>query len=182
VAITVFNQLAEKHKFKKVELADINHLRKLSIIERCRFLKFPMYKIPFLAAEFFSLYNSSIKNLMLFEGIKDLLNELQKWGYQIAIISSNSEANITQFLEKNNITVIDKIFCSSNLFGKDKVIKKFLKTCKLTIDEVIYVGDEQRDIVACKKSDIKIIWVDWGYDLIDTVRQECSGLYGSFAQ
>lgn len=172
VAITVFNQLAEKHKFKKVELADIAHLRKLSIVDRCRFLKFPMYKIPFLAAEFFSLYHNSLKNLVLFEGIKSLLNTLQEYGYHSAIISSNSEANIREFLLNNNITSIQKIFCSSQLFGKDKIIKKFLKATKLNPDEVIYVGDEQRDIVACKKSGIKIIWVGWGYDLIEIARQE----------
>lgn len=172
IAVRVFNQLAEKHKFKKVELADIDHLRKLSIVERCRFLKFPMYKIPFLAAEFFSLYHSSMQNLVLFDGIKDVLHQLQENGYQSAIISSNAEANIREFLQKNNITTIQKIFCSSQLFGKDKVIKKFLKTSKLTPDEVMYVGDEQRDIVACKKSGIKIIWVGWGYDLIETVKQE----------
>jgi phosphoglycolate phosphatase len=39
-------------------------------------------------------------------------------------------------------------------------------------DNVLYVGDEVRDIVACKKAGVKIAWVDWGYDLKEAVADE----------
>jgi phosphoglycolate phosphatase len=37
---------------------------------------------------------------------------------------------------------------------------------------VIYVGDEQRDIAACKKCGVPIIWAGWGYDAIEIIKQE----------
>ncbi|MDF2652879.1 HAD hydrolase-like protein [Pelosinus fermentans] len=40
------------------------------------------------------------------------------------------------------------------MFGKNEDIKRFLKTHKLKESEVIYVGDEARDIIAGKKSGV----------------------------
>ena len=167
VLFTIYNQIAEKHQYKKITHEEIEGLRKLSIKERCRFLQIPMYKIPFLARKFQSQYKDALTNITLLAGIKELLEELTKKGYQLAIISSNSENNIRAFLKENRIDNINQIFCSSNIFGKNKVIGKFLKANKLHHNEVIYVGDEIRDIEASKKCDVKVIWVEWGYDVIE---------------
>lgn len=32
------------------------------------------------------------------------------------------------------------------------------------------MGDEHRDIVACKKAGIKVIWVGWGFDAEEVVK------------
>lgn len=172
VFISVFNQLAEKHKFKKIEPEAIETLRRQSIMERCKALNFPLYKLPFFAGEAYRLYKNASGNLILFERIKELLDELKSRGYKLAVISSNSEYNIRDFLQKNHLEYIKDIFCSNNIFGKDKIIKYFLKVRKLKKSEVIYVGDELRDIVGCKKAGVKVIWVGWGYDVIDMARQE----------
>jgi phosphoglycolate phosphatase len=34
----------------------------------------------------------------------------------------------------------------------------------LQTDELLYVGDELRDIEACKKAGVRIVAVAWGYD------------------
>jgi phosphoglycolate phosphatase len=49
------------------------------------------------------------------------------------------------------------------------VINKFLRAHKLQPSQVIYVGDELHDIIACRKSGIQVIWVGWGYDSIEAV-------------
>jgi phosphoglycolate phosphatase len=75
-------------------------------------------------------------------------------------------------MKKHQIDYIKDIFCSNNIFGKDKIIRYFLKVRKLKKSEVIYVGDELRDIVGCRKAGIKVIWVGWGYDVIDMASRE----------
>lgn len=45
-----------------------------------------------------------------------------------------------------------------------------LKTKNLQPNEVIYVGDENWDIVACNKSNVKVIWVEGGYDGRDVIK------------
>ncbi len=173
VVLSVYNELAQKHKFKKMKEEDIENFRRLSARERFKELKLPMYKIPFWAREFYNLYSHKIKDLLLFEEVREVLDELNNRGYNLAIISSNSEANIKEFLHKNKIEYIKQILCSEKILGKDKVIKEFLRTNKLKNHDIIYIGDEERDIVACKKNGVKIIWVEWGLDVIDTVKKEC---------
>jgi len=172
IVIDACNTLSEKHKFKKIQNKDIDHLRGLSIIDKCKFLSVPAYKLPFWAIEFYGLFKAAIDNLKLFDGIKELLEELTNRGYNLAIISSNSEEIIREFLKKNNISCFNKIYCSSNLFGKDKVIKNFLKKYDIEKSEAIYVGDERRDIIACKKNKLKVIWVKWGFDKLEGVQSE----------
>ena len=172
VFISVFNQLAENHKFNKIEPENVETLRRSSMMERCKALNFPLYKLPFFAGEAYLLYKNSSSSLILFGGIKELLDELKHRGFKIAVISSNSEYNIREFMKKNQIDYIKDIFCSNNIFGKDKIIRYFLKVRKLKKSEVIYVGDELRDIVGCRKAGIKVIWVGWGYDVIDMASRE----------
>ncbi len=168
VAMSAYNRLAERHGFNRLHPEDIEHFRALSIAERCRFLRVPMFKIPFLAGEFYGLYQESMKHLTLFPGMKELLNELSNRGYGIAVISSNSEQNIREFIAKNALD-IGQVICSSHIYGKDKMLRGFLKKNRLSNTEVIYIGDEHRDIMACKKIGIPVIWVNWGLDLLHSV-------------
>ena len=172
VFISTWNQLADKYNFKKIHHQDLDALRKLSIKERAKQLNFPLYKIPFVVPVVYRLYKKSIKDIILFDGVKLLLDELESRGYQIVIISSNSEGNIKEFLRENAVDSVKEVLCSSKIFGKDQVIKKFLQTNKLKGSEVIYIGDECRDIIACKKVPVKIIWVGWGYDSAELVTPE----------
>lgn len=164
VFVSVYNQIAQKNNYRQIGSENLQYLRTLSMAERCRYLKVPVYKIPFLAGAFLSLYKKSLADIELFAGIRDLLGQLRENGYQAAIISSNAENNIADFLNDQGIDSINGIYCSQGLFGKDKLIKRFLKKYDLKPHEVLYVGDELRDIVACKKTDVKVIWVEWGYD------------------
>ncbi|ABR49090.1 HAD-superfamily hydrolase, subfamily IA, variant 1 [Alkaliphilus metalliredigens QYMF] len=172
IAINAVNKLSDKFGFKKVKKEEFDFLRKLSIPERCKHLSVPMYKLPFWAAHFYNEYKSSIQDIALFEGIKEVLDELRNRGYELAIISSNSEDNIREFLEKNQIYSIKEVFASKHIFGKDKVLNAFMKKEKLSNSEIIYVGDEERDILACKKVGVKIISVSWGFDLLETIKQK----------
>ncbi|KUO65011.1 MAG: HAD family hydrolase [Gracilibacter sp. BRH_c7a] len=172
VVLSVYNELAHKHRFKNMKAEDIETFRRLSFGERLKELDLPMYKIPFWIMEFYKLYSQKIKDLVLFEEMKEVLNELKNKGYDLAIISSNSEANIKEFLHKNKLDYIEQILCSEKILGKDKVINEFLRKNKLKNLEIIYIGDEERDIVACKKNGVKIIWVEWGLDVIETVKHK----------
>ena len=172
IGIDIYNQIAKKYDFKEVKENDIEQLRKLSIMERISELKIPIYRIPFLAIEFHKVFKDAMNNIEFFAGIKDMLVKLDKLGYNLAIVSSNSAQNIRNFLAEEDINCIKEVFSSSNLFGKDKTIKKFLKENKLKESEIIYVGDEERDIVACKKLGVEIIWVAWGFDLVQVAIKE----------
>lgn len=172
VFASAWNTLAQKYKFKGIELKEIDTLKKLSISERSKLFDFPMYKLPMILPQFYKLYRQSLNDVHLFDGMKELLIEIDKRGYKILIISSNSKENILEFLKMNGIHCVADVLCSNRIFGKDKVMKKFLKEANVDSSDVVYIGDEQRDIVACKKAGIPIIWVEWGYDAKEVVQND----------
>lgn len=168
--VSAWNSLADKYKFEKIKDEDLDLFKKMTIKERSKKLNFPMYKIPVIVPELYKLFSKSLMEISLFPGIKEMLKDLECNGYQIAIISSNSEENIKEFLLQKELDSISEVLCSSRIFGKDKMIRKFLKSNNLEPREAIYVGDEQRDILACKKTSVKVIWVSWGYDDFEVVQ------------
>lgn len=170
VSLSIYNQLAEKYNLKKID--NIESIRMLPLLQRIKVLDFPIYKLPLFATDFTKLYKHSLKNIAMVTGIRELLIELKGQGYQLGIVSSNSESNIRDFFRENQLDIFETIINSTNILGKDKGLKKLLTTHKLNPPEVLYVGDEKRDIIACKKLGIKIIWVDWGYELTEMVKDE----------
>lgn len=181
IAFKIMNIMAKKHNFKKMDWNEIEIMRKMPVNERFKYMKMPMIKVPFYAAEYYSLYKEALPDLNMNRGVEGLIEQLNEFGMKIAVISSNSEYNIRIFLKSKKINYIKDILCSHHLFEKDKIISKFLKRHKLKKDEVIYIGDELRDIKACKKAGIKIIWVDWGLDLFATIEPANPDYTVSFA-
>ncbi|NES07303.1 MAG: HAD hydrolase-like protein, partial [Okeania sp. SIO2F4] len=56
------------------------------------------------------------------------------------------------------------ITSGTTLFGKHRAIKKYLKSENIQPEEMVYVGDETRDINAAKKAKVKAIAVTWGFN------------------
>lgn len=50
------------------------------------------------------------------------------------------------------------------IFGKEKKIKKLCAHYALDWKDTVYVGDEARDVLACKKINMPIISVTRGYN------------------
>jgi len=98
-----------------------------------------------------------IEKAEIFEGMREIIEELRNDDVEVGILSSNTKENIEKWLTKKAIKV-DWVRSESTLFGKDKAINK------IKIEDMLYVGDEVRDIEACKKSGVKIVAVSWGYN------------------
>jgi len=58
----------------------------------------------------------------------------------------------------------DFIYSDGSLFGKGKILKRVLKKYEFFKRNVVYVGDEVRDIDAAREAGIKIVSVSWGFN------------------
>lgn len=168
--LSAYNQIAERHGYLAMTWALFDELKKLSIKERCSALGIPLHKIPFLIGELSKQYKESLKYIQMMDGAADMLRELSELGYELAIISSNEEKNIRTFLQIHELNYFSTIMCSKKLFAKDRLMRKYVKHNNFDVSQVLYVGDEERDIVASKKCGIKVIWAKWGFDSIENVR------------
>ena len=167
--LTLYNALAAKHGYTPMTQDNIIPLRGMSIPQRCRYLKVPLYRIPFLAAAVIRKYKASVITLTFSPGMKELLAALMEKDIPFAVLSSNSKENIALFFGHHGLEVRE-IYGSRSIFGKHVLINKFLRAKGLAASDVLYVGDELRDIQACRKSGIKVAWVSWGYDSPDAIK------------
>ena len=169
ISMKAINSMAEKYGFRNIGWDDVNKMRTMSINDRCRYMGVPKFKIPIFASDFYSYYKTHMDDLKLYPGISEIAQRLHAEGYRLAVLSSNAENNIRHFFELNNITEFKNIMCSNHIFSKDTMINRFARRQNIQKDRILYVGDELRDIEACKRSGVTVVWVDWGLDLAETV-------------
>ncbi|MED4115997.1 HAD-IA family hydrolase [Priestia megaterium] len=167
LAIDIFNEIAKKQGYKKIREEEVLHLSTLSIRDRCKTLNVPIYKMPLVGIAIKRRYQTYIPNLKPVLGISEVLKELKKQDYKLGFLTSNNQNKIDEFLTNNTINNFDYNHYSFNPFSKSKDISSFLKNNRLKKDEVIYVGDELRDIKAAKKNGLFCIAASWGYDSIE---------------
>ncbi|MGR6342614.1 HAD-IA family hydrolase [Priestia megaterium] len=166
LAIDIFNEIASKQGYKKINIEEISYLSKLSIQERCKVLNVPLYKMPLIGISIKRRYQQYIASLKPVCGIKEVLEELKSQGYKLGFLTSNNSNVTNNFLANNSIDFFDYNQYSFNPFSKSKDISAFLKNHRLKKEEVIYVGDELRDIKAGKKNGLVCIAASWGYDSV----------------
>lgn len=167
------NILVARYGGRRVAEEDIEKLRKFSLYKKLRYLKVSPLKIPLFVKAARSEVSKRIKHFPLFEGIDTVMANLKKKGYTIAVISTNRKKNIRRFLELKNITVVDHIYSDigASLFVKSRTIKRFLRKKRIAKRDFVYVGDELRDVEACKKVGVPVIAVSWGWDSIEAIKK-----------
>ena len=141
--------------------------------EMLKQLNIPRWKLPGMILNVTSKLRRS-KDIKLFPGIIDLLNALKK-DYKISVVSSNSQEIINATLKEYNIeNLFEFVYSESSLFGKHLVLKKMCGKHNIDSTDVVYIGDEDRDIVAAKKAKIKTIAVTWGFNSKEKLIRENS--------
>lgn len=167
VAIHIFNEIAKKRGYQIINNEDIQFLSTLSIRNRCKRLGVPIYEMPIVGMIIKKRYQQYIPKLDLADGLNEAIQELKERGYRLAFITTNSSGVTEQFLNNNSINCFDFRYYCFNPFSKKTNISSFLKEYTLDPSEVIYIGDELRDIKAANQNRLYSIAAAWGYDSID---------------
>jgi len=165
--VAFYNEHIYTHfKCRKMENGDIDKLRDLNIMEKLKYLQIPMFELPSLIRRCRKKFRTSLVDLPMVEGLKEQLSSLKSQGYKLAIISSNRKKNIVHYLGFHGIEEFELVCCDKgrSLFVKHKTIKKFLKDQRLYHEQMVYVGDEGRDVLACRRVRVPVIAVAWGWD------------------
>lgn len=110
-------------------------------------------------------FTKHIDEISLVVGMEQALRDIKNTGLRIGILTSNSVVNVRKVLDKYRLLpIIDFIYSGKSLFGKDKVIHSMLKKEAISPDNVIYVGDETRDVEASKRAGIPVVAAPWGFN------------------
>ncbi len=161
VFLKLYNRLAEEFHLEPITEEEIALHKDLPlkkfILKR---LGWRIFLFPKLLKLGRAAYFEGIKEVQLFPGMKEVCETLHAHGYHLGIISSSEERVIRTIIERYTLPV--EFLKHSGLFTKAKTLKKLLHEKHLPPHEVIYVGDELRDVEACEKVGISIIAVTWG--------------------
>lgn len=134
-------------------------------IEIINSLKIPYLYIPILLSDIWKTIGKNIDSIKLFPCIKDAILTISKRDILVGILSSNSKGNIKNVLSKYGLAdKVNFIYSISNLLGKTSALKRILKEEELNKNKVLYIGDEVRDIDACRRIGIKVGCVTWGFN------------------
>jgi phosphoglycolate phosphatase len=164
IVLKVYRRLAEKHNLPELSPEKLEELKNLPIKDRFKMMRYPLYKVPEVFKEMKQTYREHLPALKPFPGMKEVLLNLTERGYQLYVLSSNSIENIRYFLNHHDMEFFAGITTSPGLFGKHRTLAKLLRRHRISPLEALYVGDELRDIQACRTAGIQVLSVAWGYD------------------
>lgn len=165
-------KMNEKHILSKVNQADLNPAK--------YFYETDSFTTQH--EKWFATYYSENheKELRLYEGIKEFLDELLKKNYIIALATNAYRVSTLQSLSYLKITDrFSAIACHDDVAqGKPypDMLYKILDELNIKSHEAIFVGDGERDELASKASNIDYIMVSWGFsehedNVVHTVQQ-----------
>lgn len=110
---------------------------------------------------------SNRENSLPFDGMHEVLLELQKKGILLAINSNRKNDSIKMFIGKYYPDIDFKAIEGHNPAYPSKPrpcgVKKMLHKLKVSKDDAIYIGDSSTDIKTAKNAEIDCVIVKWGY-------------------
>ena len=132
-------------------------------------LRIPFLRIPSFYRRVKRKARARFLEAELFPEITDLLQALSRQ-FDVIILTSNHEKIVRRVLEEHSIEV-DEIIGDVPIFRKASALTSMLKRRKLRTHELFYIGDEVRDIKACKKANVPVCAVTWGFHSKEFLRR-----------
>lgn len=172
-ALKIYNQLAPDYDLRKIDESELPFLRTLSLTEFLDHLHISKLKVPKMLFHGVRLLKASIPKLNIIEGMKEAVITLRETTDYFGILTSNSVENANLFLEAHELDeLFDFVISTSKLTGKSRYLKRILKEHSLKRDELIYIGDETRDIISAKKAKVAIAAVSFGFNAEEALKKE----------
>jgi phosphoglycolate phosphatase len=169
----IFNQIAPDYGIRQVAEHELDHLRHLSLKQLLAHLGIPKRRVPALISRGTGMMRGNITRLQMIEGMAEVIVELRRHVRSFGILTSNAPANVDLFLRSHGLREpFDFISSTSKLTGKAKHLRAIRKTFSLRHEEMLYIGDELRDIKASQKAGIPVAAVTWGFNSRESLAAE----------
>jgi phosphoglycolate phosphatase len=160
--LRTINDVADHFNFRRVAQEDIEELRHASSREILSRLEVPLWKLPAIARHARWLKAEAAGEISLFAGVEAMLRMLADNGVQMALVTSDSEANAREKLG-DAAALFSHFDCAASLFGKPAKFRRVIRRAGVAPARVISIGDEVRDIDAARAVGIACGAVCWGY-------------------
>ncbi|PDT87857.1 HAD family hydrolase [Bradyrhizobium sp. Y36] len=160
--LRTINDIADRFGFRRVADEDIESLRHASTREILARLEVPLWKLPAIARHARRLKGEAAAEIALFAGVEAMLRTLAENDVQLALVTSDSEANAREKLG-DAAALFSHFDCAASIFGKPAKFRRVIRRAGVPPSQVIAIGDEVRDIEAARAVGIACGAVCWGY-------------------
>ena len=160
---TALGDVAEHHGLDPICDEKAESLRGLAPKAILDELNIPTWKVPFIAADVRKRAAENIDQITLYDGITQMLREIDDAGIEIAMVSSNGEEAVRAVLGLENSDRVSQFACGAAIFGKSQVFKKVIRKAKTRAERTLCIGDEVRDIEAARETGAGCAAVTWGF-------------------
>lgn len=160
--LRTINGVADRFGFRRVRDEDVEGLRHASTREILSRLEVPVWKLPAIARHARRLKAEAASEIPLFAGVEAMLRSLTENGVELALVTSDSEANAREKLGQA-ASLFSHFDCAASLFGKPAKFRRVIRRAGVRPGHVIAIGDEVRDIEAARTVGIACGAVCWGY-------------------
>lgn len=170
--LAIANRLAANFGYPITPPETVEYLRKLGSREVLQVVQVSPFKLPFLLRRLRAELNQEITQLKPFPGIPEALADLKNQGHSLGIATSNSVENVRLFLHANHLSNhFDFLASGLTIFGKSRILRQMMRQQGISPQQVIYVGDETRDIEAAHQLKLPVIAVAWGFNSVETLKR-----------
>lgn len=175
--LRIYNSMASRYHYKPISEADRNRIKAMTLNEILMELKIPTTRMVQMLVRGRKQLKKQNSDIMPFkDGMPEFFEQLKRYVPLVGILTSNTKNTVSVFLENHGLSeYIDFMSCAV-LFHKEKRLERVCRKRKIAPSEMLYVGDETRDIVSCRKAGIDVAAVTWGYNLESTLR-DCHPTY-----
>lgn len=161
----IFNEIAPDYGIRQIDREEMEGFRSYTINQFITEMRIPATKVPLFIARGTVAMRKSIARVPLIAGVEEVLPLLRQQVERFGILTSNTVDNVELFLEAHKIRdLFDFVQSTSKLTGKSRYLNATRKRYVLKSAEMLYVGDEVRDLRAAKKAGIPCAGVSWGFN------------------
>jgi phosphoglycolate phosphatase len=162
--LEILNSMAEEFGFRPLAKEELPQAQDMTTRQLMKFLGIPNRKLPTIGHRGVKKLRALIGEVQPLSGMPAVLRELHARGIRMGIVTSNSEENVGIFLRNHDLEIIEFVRSSSRLLGKAREIRQAMKKHGFGAGDAIYIGDETRDVEACKRAGLRCVAVAWGYN------------------
>ncbi|MFH1826822.1 MAG: HAD-IA family hydrolase [bacterium] len=164
ISSKILKEVVKDYGYGKISDDTVQKLRDMSPLQIILHFKFPIWKIPELLNRVREKVYDHVEYIKPFYGIKEMLDSLWKKNIKLGILTSNSKKIVDVFLKHKKFPKFEFIESELNIFKKPRHLKKTISKYKFNKEDVIYIGDEIRDIEAAHFAGVDVAAVTWGYN------------------
>ncbi len=160
--VKIYNKKAPEFGSRPFDISKLDYYREIGYRKAMKELDLKLHSLPRFLLVAKKDFESHINEAEPHNGIRKMLQKLRKSGYQLGILTSNDQDLVKKFVKTHNFGEFEFIVSEKNFFGKYKGLKKLIKEYQLDRKNLLYVGDEPRDVSASHRAGIAVIGVSWG--------------------